>query len=106
MVFIATAVVLILQSNNEKGRRATLLCALLAPYVAIGVLVALFNYARFGSITEFGQSYQLTLLNPRTYPYGRLSYIPKGIYAYVFSPRGCSQTFHISFFAKTSSIPS
>jgi hypothetical protein len=32
----------------------------LSPYVVIGVLLMVYNYARFGSILEFGQSYQLT----------------------------------------------
>ena len=34
--------------------------AVLSPYIVIGVLLMLYNYVRFDSIFEFGQSYQLT----------------------------------------------
>src|SRR5207248_1607821 len=41
---------------------------------------------RFGSIFEFGQSYQLAGENIRTYPFRQLSYVPKGLYYYLLSP--------------------
>lgn len=34
--------------------------AVLSPYIVIGLLLMLYNYVRFDSIFEFGQSYQLT----------------------------------------------
>lgn len=86
-LFVAIALVAVLRvRDGPRRRRAGLVVALIAPYVVMGVLVALFNYARFGSVTEFGQSYQLTLLNVRTYPYGSWSYVPRGFFYYLFSP--------------------
>ena len=73
---------------NRSGRLdnfGATVCALMIPFVVIGILLAYYNYVRFGSITEFGSSYQLLGENPRTYPFGRLSYLPKGFYYYLFS---------------------
>jgi hypothetical protein len=85
-VFVALALVIVFRAGDDTRRRIALVAALVAPYVVMGVLVAFFNYARFGSVTEFGQSYQLTLLNYRTYPFGRWAYVPRGVFYYLFSP--------------------
>ncbi|MBQ5345070.1 MAG: hypothetical protein J6F33_07740 [Acidaminococcaceae bacterium] len=37
------------------------------PYVVIGIILMLYNYARFDSFFEFGQSYQLTVIDQHTY---------------------------------------
>jgi len=91
---------LILRARHSGRRLALLLLALVAPYVALGVLVALFNYARFGSITEFGQSYQLSLVNVPKYPFGSFSYIPKGLFAYFVSPARVLDDFPYLFLRK------
>ena len=85
-IFVAAALIIVLRAREHTRRRIALVAALVTPYVVMGVLVALFNYARFGSVTEFGQSYQLTLIDYRTYPFGRWSYLPKGVFYYLFSP--------------------
>ena len=85
-LFVAVAAVIVLRAGHSARRRIALLVALIAPFAAIGVLILLYNYARFGAFLEFGQSYQLSLFNARTYPYDRVSYVPKGIYYYLFSP--------------------
>ena len=38
-----------------------------APYLVVGVLLMLYNYARFDNVFEFGQSYQLTLEDQHIY---------------------------------------
>ena len=83
--FLIVAAIFVLRGEFDSGRRNTLLAAIIAPYVAIGVLIAVYNFARFDSIFEFGQSYQLAGFNPRTYEYGSLSYLPKGLFYYLFS---------------------
>ncbi len=100
VLLVAIAAVVVLRSGDAARRRGALLISLLAPYVAIGVLIALFNYARFGSIGEFGQSYQLSLVNVRTYPFGHPSYVPKGLYAYLLSPARVVSDFPYLFLRK------
>ena len=100
IVFIATAAVLVLRADEARRRRVGLLVSIVAPYLAIGILVALFNYARFGSITEFGQSYQLSLVNVRTYPFGSVHYIRRGLHAYLLSPARVLPDFPYLFLRK------
>jgi len=83
--FLVVAAILVVRARFDSGRRNTLLAAIIAPYVAIGALIAVYNFARFDSIFEFGQSYQLAGFNPRTYDYGSFSYLPKGLFYYLFS---------------------
>ena len=88
IVFVIAAAAMVVGKGARigSGRRNSCLAALIVPYLVMIVLVALFNYARFGSISEFGQSYQLSLVDVRTYPFESFSYIPKGLYAYLLSP--------------------
>jgi len=67
---------------RDKRWRQLLLAAVL-PVMLCGVGLAAYNYARFGSLTEFGQRYQLagdevsklTLFSWRNPPYGFLLYM-------------------------------
>jgi hypothetical protein len=99
--FVLVAVILVVRAGLDYGHRNALLTAIIAPYVAIGLLIALYNYVRFDSILEFGQSYQLAGFNPRTYQFGRLSYLPKGIYYYLFSPGRATDTYPYLFLRKS-----
>ena len=63
----------------------------------MGFLLALYNYVRFDSFTEFGTSYQLLGTNPRTYPFNQLWYIPHGVYYFLFSPPHFSGSFPYLF---------
>lgn len=85
-VFVLVAAVLVVRAGMEAGRRNTMLVAVLAPYVLIGVLIAAYNYLRFDSITEFGLSYQLAGFNPRKYQFGSVTFLLKGAYYYLLSP--------------------
>lgn len=103
--FVAVAAVLVLRAPQSVRRRTALLVALLAPYAAVGALILLYNQARFGSFLEFGQSYQLSLFNPRTYPYDSFSYVPKGLYYYLFSPGHVGTDFPYLFLRKNEYAP-
>ena len=41
--------------------------AFVSPYIVIGILLMVYNYARFNSVFEFGQSYQLTLIDTKNF---------------------------------------
>ncbi len=42
--------------------------AFLSPYIVVGIALMVYNYVRFDSILEFGQSYQLTSVDVRNLP--------------------------------------
>lgn len=72
--------------------RKTLLAAL-APALTVGAGLALYNYLRFGSITEFGQSYQIStgdLRNTGLFGWQTFFY---NLRLYLFSPAGLSPYF-------------
>lgn len=56
-----------LKEHPFKGKWKDAL-AFLSPYVVIGILLMVYNYVRFGSFFEFGQSYQLTSVDVRNLP--------------------------------------
>lgn len=51
----------LIKAEKQNFRSILKLLLTLIPYAVIGVLLMWYNYARFGSIFEFGQSYQLTV---------------------------------------------
>jgi len=51
-------------SVSDKSKKV--LCLLL-PYLVIGILLMMYNYARFDNVFEFGQSYQLTVADQHNY---------------------------------------
>ncbi len=81
---------------GEQGSLGTPLRAamiLLAPFVAVAALLAIYDFARFGSFTQIGASYQLAGFNPRSTPYYQLSYLAPSWYFYLVSPLHWSLTF-------------
>lgn len=56
---------------------------LIAPIVLIGISMCWYNYARFGSVFEFGASYQLTGMHPHQVNTRSPIYIPLGLYHYL-----------------------
>jgi hypothetical protein len=66
--------------------RASLRAAacLLWPIALIGAAMCWYNYARFGSILEFGVSYQLAGLHPHRVAVFAPIYVPLGVYHYLF----------------------
>lgn len=52
--------------NTVKEKRDFIFLSLF-PYVIVGVTLMLYNYARFDNVFEFGQSYQLTMVDQHMY---------------------------------------
>lgn len=55
------------------------------PYLVIGLIMMYMNYMRFDNIFEFGQAYQLTLIDSSYYDFSIVS-ILNGIYSYILKP--------------------
>ncbi len=79
--------------RTTKGRRLAALAAWLAPLAAVGLGVAAFNYARFGSFTEFGTRYQLAGTHPLFFRFFDLGALGPGLYFYLFAPPSLSLDF-------------
>jgi hypothetical protein len=75
-----------LARGTASGRWARTAAALLGPVAAIGVLLALYNHARFGSFTEFGLAYQLAGVDVTARDSFSLSYLLPGLWFYVLAP--------------------
>ena len=73
---------------RESGRRAVvrLAAAALAPLGICLALLGLYNVARFGSLTEFGSSYQLAGINAHTLDRFSLDRVVPGIFFYLLAP--------------------
>lgn len=71
---------------TPRAQRARTAGALLGPVVAIGLLLALYNHARFGSFTEFGLSYQLAGVDVTARDAFSLSYLLPGLWYYLIAP--------------------
>ncbi|UDY36766.1 hypothetical protein [Dermatobacter hominis] len=57
------------------GAVALDVAAVVAPFLAVGTLVAVSNVVRFGAASEFGFGYQLSVWDMTAYPKGRLAYL-------------------------------
>jgi hypothetical protein len=66
--------------------RRALLAALSAPCGVCLALLLAYNYARFGSPLEVGQSYQLAGYDPKTMHFGELGYLFPNLWYYGISP--------------------
>lgn len=69
---------------------------LLFPYIIIGSLLATYNYLRFDSITEFGQTYQLTAQD-QLHSKHSIDQIPILLWLGFFQPLNFSSTFPFVF---------
>jgi len=76
-------------SLEARKTLAANILAFAAPYAAIGAALAWYNFARFGSIFEFGASYQLTAENVAVVTHtgllGNLRRVFDGIFAFLFA---------------------
>ncbi len=82
---------------QEKQKFYLAFACVAVPYTVIACLLMWYNYARFGSIFEFGISYQLTTANMKTYkllnPVSKLTKALTGIWMYVFQPINAKPSF-------------
>jgi hypothetical protein len=87
---LAFGFALLLRDENgrwvDRRRALRLGAAAIVPLMVIGMLLASYNYARFGSPTEFGVSYILSGVYEAKIEHFRLRYVPWNIYAYLFAP--------------------
>ena len=81
------ALLWILLRDRPETRRATIgvTAALFGPLAACGVILAAYNALRFGSITEFGQHYQLAGIDVTKRTIGDPSYVLPGTWFYVLA---------------------
>lgn len=90
-VFLAVLIILIhvKQQTRVDFRVTYSYLASLLPMVGVTLaLMSWYNYARFGSITEFGNHYQLAGIHVQKEELTGLKFIPVGILGYLFtSPR-------------------
>jgi hypothetical protein len=94
-VVIAVVVVVVLAARRRRpdgeavdagvapGSLAADLLAVVGPFALIGLLIAVSNAVRFGSPTEFGFGYQLSVWDMTEYPKGRLAYLPPNLADYL-----------------------
>ena len=54
-------------SDNFVNQKLKTIICIVFPYVLVGTLLMLYNYARFDNVFEFGQSYQLTVTDQHNY---------------------------------------
>jgi hypothetical protein len=77
----------VLARRAPGGRRAQARIAaiLLGPAAAIGILIAVYNVARFGSPLEFGTNYILAAYNPRVREANQIRYVLPGLWYFLLS---------------------
>ncbi len=75
---------------NKKGMLATF--CFLSPYFVTAFWLMYYNYARFGSVFDFGANYNLTG-NAMIYRGFHLDRIPLALFSYLFVPTGFTNRF-------------
>lgn len=97
-IIVLTVIFQILLNNllhkNDKIKKIVLL---LVPYFVVGVLLMLYNYARFNNVFEFGQSYQLTVADQHYYgsfiERFNINHLLIGLWLNMYAPCGFSDSF-------------
>jgi hypothetical protein len=99
VAFLAV-IILVWAIKSQRARALTFITAISLPLLIGAAGYAWYNYIRFGSFIEFGQSYQITAYNQRLYRTFSLAYVPfnsyksllnpfelRGIFPYIFPTR-------------------
>lgn len=66
-LIVIPCLIVFLREHKFSGKMFLKLVAAATPYIIIGALLMLYNYARFENPFEFGQSYQLTVADQTAY---------------------------------------
>ena len=93
--------IIVTRPNGVKSLIADI-AAFAIPMAALGSLVAVYNYSRFGSVFDFGSSYQLTVADTSTYTFS-LSLIPATLFHYFIQLP--AKTNHFPYLAPSSVKP-
>lgn len=86
-IFIALPLLISIIKTRPFGTKS-LLCDIAAfclPMASLGVLIMLYNHARFGSPFDFGANYQLTLADTSTYSLSPKLFLPS-LYHFFLQP--------------------
>ncbi|MDX6714441.1 MAG: hypothetical protein QOH30_999 [Baekduia sp.] len=75
----------LVRRTADPQLRRTYVLALLGPVAVAGAALAAYNAARFGSVLDFGQKYQLASYDPATKSPNQLAYVPPGVWYYLFA---------------------
>lgn len=75
---------LIKNIKENKVELIKLITAVAIPYLTVGVLLMWYNYIRFGNVFDFGNKYQLTIVNMMELG-SRLHTIPMGLICNLFT---------------------
>lgn len=94
---------IIVRDRSEMSTRLAL--ALAGPLIICGTLLATYNLLRFGSITEYGQHYQLMSGDITTKTFASFAYIPPGGWLYLFSRAHITAAFPFFHAAAATSYP-
>ena len=92
-IFVGLLIGLWRQRWLASKARAWLPLMALAPIGLIGLLLAWYNYARFGSPLEFGTHYVLAGWNMHKYKFAEIGNVPYNIWFNFFSPPHLSSKF-------------
>ena len=90
--FIAAGVVRLVKNKSPKSKLIKYLVCALTPFIVIGGAQMLYNYARFGSFTDFGIAYSLTI-NDFTHTEFHTQLAAIGFFDYLFAPPSFSGEF-------------
>ena len=85
VVFIVAGVMKLRRGKSERSAYVKYLCAALIPFVVIGGAQMLYNHARFGSFTDFGIAYSLTI-NDFTHTEFHTQLSAIGFFDYLLAP--------------------
>jgi hypothetical protein len=77
-----------------------LLTYALGPFVLCGLLLALYNYQRFGGFTNFGERYELAGIDQTEAPFYKFPWLGPGLFTYLLLPVRVALTFP-HFFLQT-----
>lgn len=67
LIIIAVIHQILNKDYYTEKKRSSILALTICPYIVIGMMLMLYNYARFDNVFEFGQSYQLTIADQHMY---------------------------------------
>lgn len=87
-IFIALPLLISVIKKHENGIKSLIadIAAFSLPMIAIGVLIMIYNNARFGSPFDFGANYQLTLTDTSTYSLSSALVLPAFYHFFVHPP--------------------
>jgi hypothetical protein len=94
-------------SYRIRPNRGTLevLTYALGPFVLCGVLLALYNYVRFGGFANFGQAYELAGIDQTKVPFESLTNVAPGLFTYLLLPARIALTFPHAFLQTAANDP-